>query len=159
MSRFHWTHFTKPTFSRLKKKSLAVCSELVCGWNPSQAGWHLDCSHEMCSDSLRGGSRYAWITVFVLPICWGTAWGALKIQKERGLNLSPGSFHQEREPRALFRLRLLQAARSMGRRGLGQEIRAWALWQEAASPNRSWCPASLLRGVFVARCGEAALPA
>lgn len=76
-------HISQSQLSLGWKNTLAICPELVCVWTSSQAGWHLDQSHETWSVPLHSGFRYSGITMFVLPICWGTTWDALKIQKER----------------------------------------------------------------------------
>lgn len=120
MFRFHWTRFTKPTFSRLKKSLWPFVLNLcLSGTPPSLA------------DTWTGAMKHAQMPCMVasdtpesLCLCCPSAGaqpeGPWKSKKRRRLNLSAGSSHQERELRALSCLQLLRAALSMGRRGLGR---------------------------------------
>lgn len=101
MFRFHQTHFTKPTFSRLKKSLWPFVLNLcLSGTPPSLA------------DTWTGAMKHARMPCMVASdtpespcLCCPSAGaqpeGPWKSKKRRRLNLSAGSFHQERELRAL----------------------------------------------------------
>lgn len=157
MSRFHWACFTKPTFSRLKKDFVHLSWTRL--WLEPLPGW-LTLGREpwnTLQSPAYAGFRYAGITMFVLPICWSRAWGALEKNKKKGsLNLSDDNFHQEREVKAPSSLQLMQAAP------------AWAgvIWGKRLSSLEGGCfsrqeAMSCISAVRSAHgtAGEAALPA
>lgn len=121
MSRFHWACFTKPTFSRLEKDFGHLSWTRL--WLEPLPGW-LTLGLEPWStlkSPAYAGFRYAGITMFVLPICWSRAWGALKSQRERELKPQWWQF-TSREGSESSLLPAAPAGSSQhGRSDLGQE--------------------------------------
>lgn len=116
-------HVSQRQLSPGWKKTLAICPKLICGWNPSQAGWHLDWVHEAHSNPLHMlASAMLESPRLCCPSAGAEPEGPWKGKEKGSLNLSDDNFHKEREVRVLSCLQLLQAAPSMGRSDVGQEL-------------------------------------
>lgn len=116
-------HVSQSQLSPGWKKTLAICPELVWGWNPSQAGWHLDWSHEAHSNPLHMlASDMLESPCLCCPSAGAEPEGPWKAKEKGSLNLSDDNFHQEREVRALSCPQLLWVVPIMGRGNLGLEV-------------------------------------